>query len=425
MGALKETLRKVLAEENERIKKLLASHGEKVVDQVTLSQIFGGSRSIKSLFCDTSSVPPEKGLILRGYPIGDLAGRSPEEVFYLLLVGKLPDAAALKDLQDEWKARREVPACVWPVIDATPLDTHPMTVLSIGILAMQKDSLFFQRYEDEMPKDQYWEATFEDALTLTARLPDLCAYIYRRSFKKGPRIAPDPTKDWAGGFVHQLGLADPGGALSELMRLYLVLHSDHGGGNVSANAAATVNSALSDLYYSLSAGLNGLAGPLHGLANQECLTWIQGVMKKFGGVPSVQQITQFADETIAAKRVIPGYGHAVLRVTDPRFTSFVEFGKKRCPEDPVFKTVLNVFEAVPKVLQKHPKIKNPWPNVDAASGSLLCHYGLTEQNYYTVLFALSRALGICAQAVHARGCGIPIVRPTAATLDALEKAAKS
>ncbi|MCZ7645800.1 MAG: citrate (Si)-synthase [Planctomycetota bacterium] len=425
MGALKETLRAVLNEEREKIKSLVSSHGDRTVDQVTLAQVFQGSRGIVSIFCDTSAVPPAKGLIVRGYPIGELAGKLPEDVFYLLLAGKLPTDAQRKNLQDEWAARNTVPDYVWKVVDALPQDTHPMTMLNTAVLCMQRESVFAKRYAEGMAKDEYWETTLEDALALTARLPAIAAYVYRRCFNKGPRLEGKPGLDWAGDYVQRLGFADPKGELTKLMRLYLVLHSDHGGGNVSANVAGTVNSALSDLYYALSAGLNGLAGPLHGLANQECLAWIQDLMEQFKGTPSVEQISKFAEETIAAKRVVPGYGHAVLRVTDPRFSAFVEFGKQHCPGDPVFKTALNVYEAVPKVLQKHPKIKNPWPNVDAVSGSLLHHYGLTEQNYYTVLFSLSRALGICAQAVHARGCGLPIVRPTALTYDELQDALKT
>ena len=175
-----------------------------------------------------------------------------------------------------------------------------------------------------------------------------------------------------------LGLVDPKGEFAKLMRLYLVLHSDHESGNVSAMTTATVNSALSDLDYSLSAGLSGLAGPLHGLANQECLAWVLETNKKFGGRPTQAQIRAYAQETLSAGRVIPGYGHAVLRITDPRFDAFLAFGKQHCADDPVFQTVANVFDTVPEILKTVQKIKDPWPNVDAGSGALLYHYGLTE-----------------------------------------------
>lgn len=199
------------------------------------------------------------------------------------------------------------------------------------------------------------------------------------------------------------------------MRLYLVLHSDHESGNVSAHTTFCVNSALSDLYYSLSAGLNGLAGPLHGLANQECLHWVLMVKEKFGGVPTDQQLKEFAWETLNSGKVVPGYGHAVLRITDPRFAAFLDWGKKNIGNDEVFQLVAKVFDVVPTVLQQVQKIKDPWPNVDAGSGALLYHFGLKEFAYYTVLFSVSRALGVCAQAVVARGLGWPIERPKSVT----------
>jgi citrate synthase len=217
-----------------------------------------------------------------------------------------------------------------------------------------------------------------------------------------------------------LGVPDPLGDFAELMRLYLNFHSDHEGGNVSANTCHTVGSALSDAYYSVSAGLNGLAGPLHGLANQECLKWILSLMDKFGGVPNNEQMREFSFETLRSGRVIPGYGHAVLRVTDPRYTGFHEFGKKHLQEDPVFQTVDVVFDVVPKVLAEFSEervkagkapIANCWPNVDAISGSLMYHYGVTEFPYYTVMFSVSRAMGMLAQLVLNRAMGTAITRP--------------
>jgi citrate synthase len=204
------------------------------------------------------------------------------------------------------------------------------------------------------------------------------------------------------------------------MRLYLHFHSDHEGGNVSANTCHTVGSALSDAYYSVSAGLNGLAGPLHGLANQECLTWVIETMEKFGGVPSEEEIRNYAFETLKSGKVVPGYGHAVLRVTDPRFAGFNEFGHEYMPDDPVFQTVDRVFKVVPKVLEEYSEervkagknpIANPWPNVDAGSGALLNHYGLTEFSYYTVLFSVSRAMGMLSQLIWNRAVGTAITRP--------------
>jgi citrate synthase len=234
--------------------------------------------------------------------------------------------------------------------------------------------------------------------------------MYRLRYDKGPRIAPNPELDWAANYVHMLGLKETPDCY-DMMRLYLTLHTDHEGGNVSANTCHTVGSALSDPYYSVSAGLNGLAGPLHGLANQECLGFVLKIREQFNGVPTEEQLTKACWDLLNSGQVIPGYGHAVLRVPDPRFVAFHAFGKEHCADDEPYQIVDLLYQVAPKVLQEHGKAKNPWPNVDAGSGALLFHYGLKEFPYYTVLFSVSRAMGMLSQLVINRALGTSITRP--------------
>lgn len=411
MSLLMRKLEQVLPPVIQDVKDFVKEFGDQVVSQVTVAQAYGGMRGVKGLVCDTSEVPPDKGLIIRGIELKDLTDKLPEEILWLLLTGELPSKDELKDLQNDLNNRAEVPAYVWSVIDAMPEDSHPMAMFNTAILVMQKESKFAKAYTEGAQKSEYWKTTLEDSLDIIAKLPAIAAYVYRKRFNKGPRIESDNTVDWSTNYVKMLGLGDPNGEFSKLMQLYLTLHCDHEGGNVSAYSAATINSALSDLYYSLSGGLNGLAGPLHGLANQECLGWVLQTMEKFGGAPTEPELEKFAWETLNSGKVVPGYGHAVLRVTDPRFEAFLGFGKKYMNDDPVFLTVSRVFDVVPNVLRQVQKIKDPWPNVDAGSGALLYHYGLKEFSYYTVLFSVSRALGICAQAVVTRAYGLPITRP--------------
>ncbi|MCX6538690.1 MAG: citrate (Si)-synthase [Acidobacteria bacterium] len=426
MSKLQARLAQQIPGLRETVKKLTKESGAVKISECTIEQAYGGMRGVKSLVCDTSEVPPDKGLIIRGIPVSQLTEQLPEETLWLLMTGEKPKADELADLQADLRARAKVPDYIWAVLAAMPADSHPMVMLNTAILVMEKESVFRQRYDAGMKKDEYWVATLEDALKIIAVLPEIAAGVYRMRFGKGPRIASNPKLDWAAGYTAMLGIPDPTGNFAKLMRLYMVLHSDHESGNVSAMTTATVNSALSDLYYSLSAGLNGLAGPLHGLANQECLAWVLDTNKKFGGKPTKAQIKAYAEETLAAGRVIPGYGHAVLRITDPRFDAFLAFGKKYMADDPVFQTVSNVFDTVPDILKTIQKIKDPWPNVDAGSGGLLYHYGLTEFAYYTVLFSVSRALGVCSQAVVARAMGLPITRPKSVTTKWLEgEAAKA
>jgi citrate synthase len=411
MLGLKEKLQQQIPALREEVRKLVKGHGEAIISQVTVSQAFGGMRGVKGLVCDTSVVDPDKGLAVRGIPIGELANRLPEEIFYLLCTGELPDAEALASLQAEFRKRAQVPSYVWDVLEAMPKGSHPMTMFSTAILVMEHDSVFRRRYAEGMPKDAYWEAALEDSLELLAKLPAVAAGIYRLHSHRGARLAPDPALDWAADYAHMLGLSDPNGEFANLMRLYLTLHCDHEGGNVSAFTCHTVGSALSDAYYAVSAGLNGLAGPLHGLANQECLHFVLDVRKKFNGVPSDEQLREHAWNVLKEGHVIPGYGHAVLRVTDPRFAAFHKFGERVCANDEVFRIVDRIFAVIPGLLREQGKAKDPWPNVDAISGSLLYHFGMTEFEYYTVLFGVSRALGLCSQLILNRALGTPITRP--------------
>jgi len=400
---------------------ILNKAGEKVISEVTISQVYGGMRDIRALICDTSRVPKEEGLIIRGRYLKDLVDKTPEEIYYLLLTGELPDKNVLENFSAEIRKRKEVPGYVWDVLKAMPGDSHPMTMLDTALLSMQRESVFAKEYMG-LKKEDFWKPTLEDALNIVARIPAVAAAVYRHHFNKGEIIEPDHEMDIAGDYVHMLGIETDKEEFYNLIKLYLVLHSDHEGGNVSALTTQTINSALSDLYYSLSGGFNGLAGPLHGLANQETLKWILDLMNKFNGTPSTEQIRTFVKETIDAGKVISGYGHAVLRVTDPRFDAFMKFGKKHLPDDPVFLTVTRLFEVVPEELKKIEKIKNPWPNVDAISGSLLYHYGMKEFSYYTVLFAVSRSLGLTAQAVVNRGMMFPLIRPKSVTSEFMKRA---
>ncbi len=432
MSKLKEKLASKIPAARERYRKLVKEYGSVVIDQVTVAQVAGGMRGIKCLLTDISYLDPYEGIRFRGYTIPEVMEKLPKRegaevplvggFYYLLLTGDLPTMEEAEDVEAEWKARGQVPQYVWDVLRAQPRDTHPMTMFAEAVLSMQRESVFAKRYAEGMRREEYWDAMYEDAMNMLAKLPTVAAYIYRMKYKGDTPIAPAPDLDWGSNFAYMMGVPDP--AYRELMKLYFILHSDHESGNVSAHTAHLVASALSDIYYAWCAGLCGLAGPLHGLANQECLGWILGVMEHFGGVPTKEQMEQYAWDTLNAGRVIPGYGHAVLRQTDPRYTSQREFALKHCPDDPVFKTVSTAYEVIPEVLKKHGKAKNPWPNVDAHSGVLQYHYGVKEFDFYTVLFGIGRALGISANVIWDRAVGQPIERPKSITTDMLEDMAK-
>lgn len=412
------------------IKDLLKEHGTKPIGEVQLAQAFQGMRGITGMVYETSLLDAHEGIRFRGFTIPELQAKLPkapggteplpEGLFWLLLTGEIPSESDVKGLTEDWRSRSTVPAHVFKAIDGLPVETHPMTQFGVGILALQTESQFAKKYAEGVSKKDYWSYCYEDSMNLIARLPEVAAYVYRRKYKGGQAIASNPQLDWAGNFAHLLGYGSNAG-FTDLMRLYLTIHADHEGGNVSAHTVHLVGSALSDPYLAFAAGMNGLAGPLHGLANQEVIKWIFEMQKALGTeVPSSEQIAEYVKKTLSEGKVVPGYGHAVLRKTDPRFSAQAEFAKKHMPNDPLVKTVTNIFETVPPILSSLGKIKNPWPNVDAHSGALLVHYGMKEYEYYTVLFGVSRAIGTLAALVWDRALAFPLERPKSVTTAAVK-----
>ncbi|RPE09819.1 citrate (Si)-synthase, eukaryotic [Chitinophaga lutea] len=424
MSYIKEKFKAKADELSAEVKDLLKNHGTKKVDDVTIAQVYQGMRGITGLVTETSLLDANEGIRFRGYSIPELrehlpkapggAEPLPEGLFYLMLIGELPTEADVQNLSSVLGRRSHVPNHVFDAIEALPVSTHPMTMFTVAVMALQTESVFAKAYADGMSKKDYWSYMYEDTLNLIARLPRVAAYIYRRKYKNGQHIQPDGMLDWAGNFAHMLGYDDEG--FKELMRLYMVIHADHEGGNVSAHTTHLVGSALSDAYLSFAAGMNGLAGPLHGLANQEVIKWILSMREELGGgIPTKEQIAAYVKKTLSEGKVVPGYGHAVLRKTDPRFTAQMEFAKKHLPEDELVRIVWTVYETVPPILQDLGKVKNPWPNVDAHSGALLVHYGLVEYEFYTVLFGVSRALGVLASLCWDRALSLSLERPKSVT----------
>lgn len=430
MGVIKDRFKAKADQLGTEIKDLLKEHGTKVIGEVQLSQVYQGMRGMTGLVSETSLLDAQEGIRFRGYSIPELREKLPkapggseplpEGLFYLMLIGELPTEEDVHHVTSVLQRRSHVPNHVFHTIEALPLNTHPMTQFVVGVMALQTESQFAKKYAQGLSKKDYWEAAFDDSMDLIARLPRVAAYIYRRKYKFGDHIQPNGLLDWSGNFAHMLGFEDE--KFKELMRLYMTIHADHEGGNVSAHATHLVGSALSDPYLSFAAGMNGLAGPLHGLANQEVVKWIFEMQDELKtDSPSKEQIEEYVKKTLSAGKVVPGYGHAVLRKTDPRFTAQMEFGKKHMPDDKLVNTVWNIYEAVPPILQSLGKIKNPWPNVDAHSGSLLVHFGMKEYEYYTVLFGVSRALGVLASLCWDRALGFAIERPKSVTTDLVKK----
>jgi len=432
MSNLKTKLHEKILSHRQRTADLIKNHRDVVIDSVTIGQCIGGIRDVKCLVTDISSLDPYEGIRFRDKTISETFDALPhvpgceypyvEAFWYFLLTGEVPDMTQTLAVVEDFDKRSQVPRYVFDVLRAMPRDTHPMTMFSAAILAMQRESLFTRKYFDGMKKTDFWDPMYEDCCNLLAKLPSIAAYIYRMKYRSDTFIPPGKYLDIGGNFAHMMGIARP---YDDAARMTFILHSDHESGNVSSHATHLVASALSDAYYSLSAGINGLAGPIHGLANQEVLRWIQEAFHKLGGqVPTEEDLREFIWDTLNAGHVIPGYGHAVLRKTDPRYIALKEFCEKHLPEYDLFKVVNMIYKVAPSVLMEHGRAKDPWPNLDAQSGVIHWYYGITEFDFYTVLFGVGRAIGVLANIIWDRALGYPIERPKSVTTDMLEKWAR-
>ncbi len=426
---LKEKLLQKIEAQRPRTTKLVKEYGDKVIDQVTVAQAIGGMRGIKSLVTDISYLDPMEGIRYRGYTLPEVFEKLPkpegadmpyvEALWYLLLTGDIPTAEEMKGVLTDFANRRTIPRYVWDVIDSFPSESHPMAILSAAVMVLQRESRFNIAYREGTSKMDYWDSTYEDATNLLAKMPLIGAYIYNKLYQpEHSHRYPDSSLDFGANFAYMMGKEKP---YDDVARMYFIVHADHESGNVSAHTGHLVASALSDIYYATSAMINGLAGPLHGLANQEVLRWLQGLQEQMGGkVPSTEEMKQYVWDTLNSGQVIPGYGHAVLRKTDPRYAIQREFCLKNMPNDPLFQLVSKLYEVVPDILREHGKAKNPWPNVDAQSGVVQWFYGITEYDFYTVLFAIGRSIGVLSNLVWDRALGYALERPKSLTTAMLE-----
>ena len=359
-----------------------------------------GLRGIPVGTCLTSYVDPIEGVHYVGYPVGDLADLEEEDVIYLLLHKTLPSAKESAEFRKELAHRgEEIPTGALRVLETlTTGSGHPMDWLAIGIMALGAA-----------------ETTGDakvDSLNLIARMPELMARIFLLRGGKPEDLRPRETKlGLVENFVHMLGIdGDEAERVNRVLRFFFILHMDHGGGNLSTFSGKAVASGKASVYVSLASAMNALSGPLHGRANQACLEFVQRI-----GTSDHDEIEAFVRSELAARRPIYGFGHGVLRAEDPRARLLIELGSEICPDDENFQTVTALREVVPPILQEIPKISNPYPNVDLASGSLLHSVGFRKPDYYTTFFGWARVAGICAQILDERsardGRGVPIYRP--------------
>ncbi|RDA93304.1 hypothetical protein CP533_2056 [Ophiocordyceps camponoti-saundersi (nom. inval.)] len=440
---LKSTLRYLIPAKREMLAEFKKSHGSKVIGEIRAENVVGGMRGLRALLWEGSALDPEEGIRFHGRSIQDCQRELPrgttgtqmlpEAMFWLLLTGQVPTQGQVRALSKQLASRAGLPTSVESILFNLPKKTHPMTQLAIAVTALNMNSKFARGYEAGMAKEDYWESTFDDSLTLLAKLPTIAATIYCNEVRPRSggafRVARkvDRASDWAKNFVAMLDIEGSNReGFEDMMRLYLALHGDHEGGNVSAHATHLVGSALSDPYLSYGAGLLGLAGPLHGLAAQEAIRYVKKMQNEIPSSYSDKTIADYLWKTLQGGQVIPGYGHAVLRKPDPRFEALMEFAATQpgIKDSPLVRLVQDMSRIAPKVLQEHGKTKNPFPNVDSISGVLFHEYGLKIPAFYTVTFGVSRAIGPLAQLIWDRALGLPIERPKSVNLATLAQLAE-
>ena len=424
---LKEKLQKQIPERRENLANFKNIYKDKIVDTIKAEQVVGGMRDIKSLYWDTSLLDANEGIKFNNLSIDELRSKLPshkkepmvESMLWFLLTKEIPNRSQVENLKLELKKRSFLRNDVKNFINTLPNDLHPMSQLSSSIMFMQKNSVFAKKYKDGIKKQDYWDPIYEDIMNIIATIPLIASHIYQKMYRNNIKITNsiDQDYDYASNFCNKLGFNNSD--FHELMRLYLCIHSDHEGGNASAHTCRLVGSTLADPYLSLSSSMNALAGPLHGLANQEVLRWIIDLKNEVNEI-NKDTITEFVNKTLDEGKVIPGYGHAVLRVTDPRYLCQRDFALNYLPNDELFQIVELLYDVVPKILLERGKVKNPYPNVDSHSGVLLNYYGIKEYEYYTVLFGVGRTIGVLSQLFWDRALNLPLERPKSVTLECMK-----
>jgi len=374
-----------------------------VLFEVTADHLETGMRGYPVGYCVTSSVDPQKGLFYMGRPLSEIAHWSPEQTIYLLYNGREGSHDEVVLFSKELVQRATLKPQTIEAIKRLPREGHPMKLFSCALLIAG----MFEGTDDYR----------EDCLNVIAKMPEIVATLINHHAGWGGTNSSKPELGYMDNFARMLNV--PNADLDDLIRvmsLFNVLHYDHGGGNLSAFTGKGVASGLADMYASLAAAMDALSGPRHGKANQDCLQFVENVLDELGSNATGKQVEELIRKRLDKKELVYGFGHAVLRVEDPRATVLYGVAEEHYPDNPLVRIALLLRQAGSRVLLENPKVSDPFPNVDAISGTVLSASGFPYPEYFTVLFGLSRCVGIARQVVYERceardGKGTPIVRP--------------
>lgn len=374
-----------------------------VLFEVTKDNLETGLRGYPCGYCTTSFVDPVKGLTYVGRPVDKIVDWGPEKVIYLLYSGKEGSEQDIKLFKDELTKRSKCSPEMIQAIRQLPRKGHPMKLFCVALLMAGM-------FEG---KNNYKE----DCLNLIAKLPEIAATVINYHAGWGDTPPSKPELGYMENFAQMINAPNRNlSQLTEAFKIFNILHYDHGGGNLSTFVGKATASGLEDMYGSITSAMTALAGPRHGKANQDSLDFVKSLLDVLGPKTNPQEVEDLLRKKLANNELIFGFGHAVLRVEDPRATVFYDYVEKNFPEHPLVKISLLLREVGPRILKENPKISDPYPNVDAISGTVLSAAGFPYSEYYTILFGLSRTVGIALQIVYERceardGKGTPIVRP--------------
>jgi len=374
-----------------------------VLFEITKDNLETGMRGFPVGYCTTSTVDPTKGLSYAGKPVQDIAFWEPEKAIYLLYYGKEGTPEEVKAFSKDLQKRAKLNPEVVKHIKLLPLVGHPMNLFVVALLIC---SMF-------EGKNDYKE----DCLNLIAKIPEIAAAVINYHAGWGDAPPSKPELGYIENFTHMLNVPNANKEeLTKIFKLFNVMHMDHGGGNLSTFVGKAVASGLEDMYGSIASALLALAGPLHGRANQDCLEFVQSILKEVGPSATPKDMEDLIRKKLANNELLFGFGHAVLRVEDPRATIFYKVAEEKYPDHPYVKITKLLRAEGSKVLKENPKISDPYPNVDAISGTILSAANFEYPEYFTILFGVARVVGIAIQIVYERteargGKGTPIVRP--------------
>lgn len=374
-----------------------------VLFEITKELLESGMRGFPVGYCTTSTVDPEKGLFYMEHPVSEIDQWEPEQVIYLLVYGKTGNPSDIENFSKDLIKRSPLSKELIEHIKLLPREGHPNKLFCAALLLAGI-------YEG---KNNYRE----DCLNLIAKIPEIAAVVINHHAGWNNLRPSQPELGYMENFAHMVNV--PNGNIQELTRifkLFNILHYDHGGGNLSTFVGKAVASGLEDMYGSITAAMCALAGPRHGKANQDSLNFVKKVLDALGENASADQVEEYIRDKLDHHELIFGFGHAVLRVEDPRASVLYEMGERYYSNNPLVKIATILRNVVPKVLKENGKIADPYSNVDAISGVLLSAAGFPFAEYYTVLFGMARVVGISRQIVYEReeareGKGTPIVRP--------------